>query len=233
MANQDVLGRLRGGLIVSCQAREGSPVYGPTFMAAFARCAELGGAVGLRVDGADDVRACRAATRLPIIGINKQREDAWPVYITPDLESARQVVDAGAQIVAIDATHRPRRSGLSPDELIRSIQQGLGVLVMADVDSLDEGLAAAAAGADLVATTMAGYTGARAPTEGPDLELLSALARRVDVPVICEGRVRAPSDLAAAFAAGAYAVVVGTAITNPIAITESFARAAANAPGRR
>jgi N-acylglucosamine-6-phosphate 2-epimerase len=217
--------KLRGGLIVSCQAGEESPVHGPRFMAAFARAAELGGAVGLRVDGAADVRACRRATGLPIIGINKVRTAEWPVYITPSVAAARVVVRAGAEVVALDATHRPRSSGLSPEELIRLIKDQLGCLVMADVDSLKEGLLAAQAGADLVATTMAGYTPARPAIDGPDLALVCELARRVTTPVICEGRIRHPADLAAAFAAGAHAVVVGTAITNPIAITRAFALA--------
>src|SRR4051812_7534549 len=125
--------QLRGGLIVSCQAQPGSPVYGPKFMAAFARCAELAGAAGLRVNGSADVRAVRRVTSLPIIGINKLRTDEYPVYITPSLQSARQVVRAGASIVAIDATHRERESGLSPEQLIAKIHDTLKCPVMADV----------------------------------------------------------------------------------------------------
>src|SRR5262245_51908228 len=103
-----VIATLKGGLIVSCQAPDDSPVYGPTFMGAFALCAQIGGAVGLRVNGAADVRAVRQMTQLPIIGINKLRMGNYPVYITPTLDSAREVVGAGANIVAIDATHRAR-----------------------------------------------------------------------------------------------------------------------------
>ena len=220
--------KLRGGLIVSCQARPDSPFYGPSFMAAFARAAEMAGAVGLRVNGERDTRAVRAASSLPIIGINKQRTVEWPVYITPSLEAAREVIGAGAEIVAIDATHRPREGNQSPEDLIAQIKNQLGVPVMADIDSLEEGVAAAEAGADLVATTMAGYTEARAATQGPDLTLVRDLAGRISVPVICEGRVRAPKDVRAALGAGAYAVVVGTAITNPVAITLAFVRAAQN-----
>ncbi len=194
-------------------------------MAAFARAAEMAGAVGLRVNGSADIRAIRRVTSLPVIGINKQRTEKWPVYITPTLAAARQVVTAGAAIVAVDATHRPRRGGLSPEELIAVIHRELAVPVMADIDSLEEGIAAARAGADLVATTMAGYTAARPASPGPDLELLAALVRQTAVPVICEGRIARPEDVAAALRAGAHAVVVGTAITNPIAITQTFARA--------
>ena len=216
---------LRGGLIVSCQARPENPFYGPHFMAAFAMAAEMAGAVGLRVNAEADVRAVAQVTSLPIIGINKLRTAEWPVYITPTLAAAREVVEAGASIVAVDATHRPRVGGLSPEELIACIRSDLGVPVMADVDSTEEGMAAAEAGADLVATTMAGYTGARPATDGPDPALVKALAQQIDVPLICEGRIRNPQDMAAAFTAGAYAVVVGTAITNPLAIAQIFVEA--------
>lgn len=220
-----LLERLRGGLIVSCQARSGNPFYGTHFMAAFARAAELAGAVALRVNGEADVRAVAQVTSLPIIGINKLRTAEWPVYITPTLAAARDVVEAGAVIVAVDATHRPRPGGLSPEELIAGIRFELRVPVMADVDSLEEGIAAAEAGADLVATTMAGYTEAWPATDGPDLALVQALSHRIAVPVICEGRIRNPEEVTAAFAAGAFAVVVGTAITNPVAVTKSFVEA--------
>ncbi len=220
-----LLDTLRGGLIVSCQARPGNPMKSPRIMAAFAQAAELAGAVGLRANGGTDIRAIRAVCKLPIIGINKRRDPRWPVYITPTVAAAREVVRAGAEIVAVDATHRARQGGATPEELIAALHKELRCIVMADIDSLDEGLAAAAAGADIIATTMAGYTPARPACEGPDLELLADLARHVQLPVICEGRIQKPEHVAAAFAAGAYAVVVGTAITNPIAIAQSFARA--------
>ncbi len=224
-SHEKVLESLRGGLIVSCQARPGNPLKGPRFMAAFAQAAEMAGAVGLRVNGAADVRAVRRCSSLPIIGINKQRDPRWPVYITPTVAAARSVVRAGAVIVAVDATHRPRKGGTSPEELIAVLHKELRCLVMADIDAVEEGVAAAEAGADLVATTMAGYTAARPPTKGPDLELVSNLAARIQAPLICEGRIGRPEDVTAAFAAGAFAVVVGTAITNPLAIAVGFARA--------
>jgi putative N-acetylmannosamine-6-phosphate epimerase len=219
-----LLERLRGGLIVSCQAQPGSPLRGPRFMAAFGQAASLAGAVGVRADGPPDVRALRRVVDLPIIGISKRRETAWPVYITPTRQAARGLIRAGADIVALDATHRPRRGGYTPEDLIAAVREGLGCPVMADIDSVEEGLAAAAAGADLVATTLAGYTERRPETEGPDLTLVRELAARVAVPVVCEGRIRGPEDVRAAFVAGAFAVVVGTAITNPVAIAERFVR---------
>jgi putative N-acetylmannosamine-6-phosphate epimerase len=219
--------QLKGRLIVSCQARPGNPVKGLRFMSAFARAAQLGGAGGIRANGPADIRAIRRVCDLPIIGINKWRQEAWPVYITPTLQAARSIHKAGADIIAIDATHRPRRGGLTPEQLITTIHTELGCAVMADIDSINEGIAAARAGADLVATTLSGYTlsgytGLLPPAQGPDLDLLGALAWALDVPVICEGRIWSPQDVAAAFSAGAYAVVVGTAITNPMEITRHF-----------
>jgi len=221
MSNKTILSRLRGKLIVSCQAPDESPMYGPRYMAAFAQCALMAGAAGIRANGPADVRAIRKITEVPIIGIYKQREK-WPVYITPTLAAARAVVKAGANIVAIDATHRARKGDLSPELLIQQIKDELGCLVMADIDILGEGVLAAKAGADIVATTMSGYTERSTSTPGPDLRLLKALVKRVETPVICEGRVNTPTDAAAAFAAGAFAVVVGTAITNPLEMTRRF-----------
>lgn len=221
----ELLESLRGGLIVSCQAGEESPFHGPDFMAAFAKAAEIAGAVGLRVNGTWDIKAVREVTDLPIIGIYKRKKEGFPVYITPTMGMARRVVEAGAQIVAIDATHRERPDGSTPEKMIAEIHADLGVPVMADVDSLREGIAAAEAGADIVATTMAGYTSARPSSPGPDLALVQELAKALDVPIICEGRIQHPSDARAAIAAGAYAVVVGTAITDPVAIARKFSTA--------
>ncbi len=214
--------QLKGRLIVSCQARPGNPVKGPRFMAAFAHAAELGGAGGIRANGPADIRAIHHVCSLPIIGINKWRQPRWPVYITPTLQAARVVREAGADIIAIDATHRPRRGGLSPEELIAVLHRELRCPVMADIDTLEEGLAAAKAGADLVATTLSGSTAHRSATTGPDFELVSDLAQAITVPIICEGRIWSSEDVVAAFKAGAYAVVVGTAITNPMEITRHF-----------
>ncbi|MGB4136812.1 MAG: N-acetylmannosamine-6-phosphate 2-epimerase [Microbacterium sp.] len=209
---------LAGGVIVSCQARPDNPLHGPTFMRAVAVAAERGGAVGIRAEGADDVAAIRSAVAVPIIGIRKIL-DGRPVYITPTLETAREVVDAGADIVALDATLRERAGGPSAAELIRRIRDELGVRVMADVDDVASGTSAAEAGADLIATTLSGYTRDRVPT-APDFALISSLRSQIDVPVVAEGRIWTPSDVRTAFEAGAWAVVVGTAVTNPLKITE-------------
>ncbi|MCL4722376.1 MAG: putative N-acetylmannosamine-6-phosphate 2-epimerase [Gammaproteobacteria bacterium] len=192
-----------------------------------ARAAELAGAVGIRAEGARDIAAIRAAVELPIIGIRKIL-DGRPVYITPDLDLAAEVVRAGADIVAVDATLRPR-GGPEPGELIGRIRAELQVPVMADIDGVAAAEAAAAAGADLVATTLSGYTGGPVPPE-PDYRLIAELAGRLEVPVVAEGRLWTPEDVARAFEAGAWAVVVGTAVTNPMRIT---ARLVAAAKGRQ
>ncbi len=216
------LAPLAGGLVVSCQARPDNPLHGPTWMSAMAVCAEAGGAVALRAEGAADIAAIKAATSLPVLGIRKIL-DGRPVYITPTFETAAEIVAAGADIVALDATDRPREGGPA-GPLIRRIRAELGVRVMADCDDVASAVAAAQAGADLVSTTLAGYTTGTVP-DGPDLALITELCRAVDVPVVAEGRLWTREDVAAAFEAGAWAVVVGTAVTNPTRITARLAAA--------
>lgn len=217
-----------GGVVVSCQARADNPLHGPVHMAAMAVAAERGGAVGIRAEGAADIAAIRAEVALPIIGIRKIL-DGRPVYITPTFETAREIAAAGADLIALDATLRDRDGGPGPGELIRYVREELGLPVMADCDSVASAVAAARAGAELVSTTLAGYTGAAVPRE-PDLALVTAMAEEVEVPVVAEGRLWSPADVAAAFDAGAWAVVVGTAVTNPMRITARLAEAA---PRRR
>jgi N-acylglucosamine-6-phosphate 2-epimerase len=221
-----ILSRLRNRLIVSCQALVGSPLRDSRMIAALAACAERGGAGGVRVDGPDDVAAVRRAVAIPIIGIYKQRGTS-PVYITPTYEAGRAVAQSGAEIVAVQAT---KERASTPDrlpELIARLHSECRVLVMADVSTLEEGLDAAAAGADLVATTMSGYTPHSPKMQGPDLDLVRRLARQVSIPVVAEGRIRTPQEAALAIQAGGWAVVVGRAITMPEAITEGFVRAIA------
>lgn len=212
---------LQGRLIVSCQAAAGDPTCGPPFMAAFARAAQLGGAAGIRASGPDDIRAIKAATGLPVIGIQKAPGPDGRTLITPSLELARPLVAAGADIVALDATDRPRPGGLTAAQLIAQLRAELRVPIMADVEWPAEAFAAVDAGADLVATTLsvfhcADYT--------PDIEMVRVLAR-LPVPVIAEGNYWTPEQMRAAFDAGAWAVVIGSAITRPWLITQRFVEA--------
>lgn len=221
----------QGRLIVSCQAPAGSPLKEPVFMAAMARAAAQAGAAALRVDGPDDIRAVRAAVDLPILGIYKRRDIDPDVYITPSIHEVNVIVAAGAVAVAIDATSRPRRYGEAPEVLVREIREAhSGVFVMADVSNVAEGLAAAKARVDMIASTLSGYTDASKRVEGPDLELIGALSNAVNVPIIAEGRYSTPDEVAEAFSRGAHAVVVGTAITNPVAIARKFVAATPRGP---
>jgi N-acylglucosamine-6-phosphate 2-epimerase len=218
---------MRGGLVVSVQAAPGSPLASPETMSAIARAAQLGGAAGIRAEGPVDVRAIKRAVSVPVIGLLKRDVPGSPVRITPDVRDARAVADAGADVVAVDATLRPRSNGMTTGDFIAALVAELEGPVLADVDSLEAGVAARAAGADAVATTLSGYTGDGPPPEGPDLELVERLVREVDCPVLAEGRYATPDDVHAALEAGAFAVVVGTAITDPVTLTRRFAAGAA------
>lgn len=221
---------LRGGLVVSCQAYPGEPLQDAEIMARMALAAERGGAVGIRAQGIADIELIHRDVSLPQIGLWKDGTDE--VYITPTVEHALAVARAGAEIVAIDGTRRPRPDGFDLAETIARIREATGALIMADVGSFDDGLAAAAAGADCVGTTLAGYTGERPKTVGPDLELLTELVGALEIPVIAEGRIHSPLQAQQAIALGAFAVVVGTAITHPTSITEWFAAAVTDTHGR-
>lgn len=222
-----LIDRLGGGLIVSCQAPADSPLHGPTFMTAMAVAAQRGGAVAIRADGTADIAAIKAATGLPVIGLRKVHRPPSPVYITGRYADAAAVVRAGADIVALDGTPRPRPGEERLPDLIARIHAELGVPVMADVDTVEAGAAAGAAGADLLATTLSGYTTSRPTSDGPDLVLVRRLAGLRRLPVIAEGRIWTADAAAAARHAGAHAVVVGTAITNPVETTRRFVGAIA------
>lgn len=193
-------------------------------MAALAKAAVLGGAKGIRANGSLDIKAIREAVSVPIIGIDKIDVPGFDVRITPTFEAAEEVARSGADIVALDCTDRPHPGGLTPTELIRRLKQRLNVYVMADISTLEEGIAAARAGADFVGTTLAGYTPYSRKMCGPDLRLVEELAKELDVPIVCEGRISTPSEARRALDLGAHAVVVGTMITSPQRITEAYVR---------
>jgi N-acylglucosamine-6-phosphate 2-epimerase len=221
----DVLQRLRGGLVVSCQAYPGEPMRDPRTTAQVAASAVRGGACGVRVQGLDDVRATVAAVDVPVVGLWKDGADG--VFITPTVRHALDVAAAGAHVVAVDGTRRPRPDGATLAQTVRRLHDEAGVLVMADCGSVDDALAAEDAGADVLGTTLAGYTGERTRTAGPDLELVEQVLARCATPVMVEGRVHTPAQAAAAMALGAWAVCVGTAITHPATITSWFVDAVA------
>ena len=191
-------------------------------MAKMALAAQLGGAVGIRANGVKDVHEIKLTTSLPIIGINKIKFDNSEVYITPTFESAKAIAKAGADMIAIDGTARPRPNGEKLSWLIARIHDELQLPVMADCSTSEEGLAAAQAGADVVASTLSGYTPYSPKMEGPDLDLIKALVEQTALPVIAEGRYHYPEQAGRALQMGAHAVVVGGAITRPQEITKRF-----------
>ncbi|HEY0247892.1 MAG TPA: putative N-acetylmannosamine-6-phosphate 2-epimerase [Gryllotalpicola sp.] len=213
-----VLESLRDGLVVSSQVMNAaSPLSDPGILSRMAKAAELGGAAGFRVDGPQVVADLRSRTVLPIIGIKKNRLPGADVYITTSIADALDLVDAGADIVAAQATTGARPHD-SFAEIVAAVHRR-GALVMADIATFDEGVAALADGADLVATTMAGFTTGTAGTKRPAVELARALCAITEAPVVVEGGIWSGEDVAAAFRAGAATVVVGSAVTAPDLIT--------------
>lgn len=222
-APPNALEPLRGRLVVSCQAYPGEPMRTPETMRRVAQAVVAGGAGGVRAQGLADIREMRRHLDVPIIGLVKEGEDG--VFITPTLELALACVHAGADIVAIDGTRRPRPDGVCLADVIDAVHEA-GRPVMADCAEMDDVLACARAGADIIGTTLAGYAPGRIRTPGPDLEFVAEAVAATQVPVMAEGRYHTPADVAAAFDAGAYSVTVGTAITHPTTITGWFAGAA-------
>jgi N-acylglucosamine-6-phosphate 2-epimerase len=226
-----VLDAIRGGIIISCQATEKDPTYGTAFMTAFALAAKQGGAVGIRCNGPQDVAAIKKATGLPVIGIWKRPcSDGLGHIITPTMEDARAVVEAGADIVAIDVTDRPRPGEVDAVTLVQRIIDELGVVVMADCYDLPQAVRAEDAGAHITATTMALWPG-MGPYE-PNLPLLRQMCKTVRVPVIAEGQYWEPEDVRRAFQAGVWAVVIGSAVTRPWLITRRYVEVSPRGAGK-
>lgn len=215
-----VLDAIRGGLIVSVQARAGSALDDPHVLAAMARAAQDNGAAAVRIQGVRNLEAVRRRVTVPVIGIIKREYEGFEPYITPTLREVREILDAGAEIVAYDATARPRPGGAGLAEIVNAIHAG-GALAMADCALPEDGVCAQAAGADIVATTLCGYTKETQGTALPALDLVRRF-RELDAFVICEGGIHAPASAAEALRAGADAVVVGTAITNTEWLTREY-----------
>jgi N-acetylmannosamine-6-phosphate 2-epimerase/N-acetylmannosamine kinase len=208
---------------VSCQASEGEIFDDPQLIARFAAAAVAGGAAAIRANGPANVRAIRGITRVPIIGIHKVRHYDGIVLITPTFESAKALVEAGADMVALDCTSRGQGSGAL--DRLREIRHRLNVPVLADVAEIAEATAAVQAGADFVLSTLRGYTEETNHVQDFDPDFIRDMVRASSVPVIAEGRIASREQARQAVAAGALAVVVGTAITRPSDIARSFAAA--------
>ncbi|OKL50404.1 N-acetylmannosamine-6-phosphate 2-epimerase [Boudabousia marimammalium] len=210
------------GLIVSCQAYPGEPLRTPEVTARMCQAVVAGGAVAVRVQGVQDIAAARQAVEVPVVGLIKYGHEG--VYITPSVAHARAAALAGSSIVAIDATSRERLGGTFADACKAIHDEFPGVAVMADCGSLDDALMAEDAGADLVGTTLAGYTGERPKTDGPDFELIDQVCERISAPIVVEGRIHTVEHLRQVWQRPIHAACVGTAITHPTSITSWFAK---------
>lgn len=222
MKHTGILASLKGGLIVSCQAYPGEPLFGPDVMSKIAIAAKDGGAVGIRANSPQDIAVIRSGLALPVIGIWKVQYSDSPVYITPTLREVREVAEAGADIVALDATGRPRPGGERLEEIVDYMKAHYSCLLMADVSTSEEGRRAEQLGFDIVSTTLSGYTPYSPALEGPDFGLVASLSRSLAIPVFAEGRIQTPDQALECLRLGAFSVVVGSAITRPELITKRF-----------
>ena len=218
-----VIEAIKGKLIVSVQAYPGEPLRHPETMAQMARACELGGAAAIRCQGLSDISAIKGRVDIPVIGLWKEGHEG--VYITPTLRHALACVNAGCDVVALDATDRPRPDGRTFAQTVADLRAQAETLVMADCMTIEDIRNAVACGCDLVSTTLSHNKPAIETTleEGPHVDLIAqAVSEFPEVPVICEGHVHTPADAKAAIDAGAWAVVVGTAITHPTSLTSWF-----------
>ena len=214
---------LRRQLVVSCQAAPNDPMEDTEALRRVARSAVLGGAKGLRLNSPEDIRAVRLDTALPIIGIQKKYLGG-KLRITPTFAEAAALAGAGADIIALDCTDRMHPYGEPWREIVARIRSELDVLIMADIATLREAIAAAHAGCDLIGTTLNGYTEETVGNTGFDFQLVAEIARATGRPVVAEGHIGTPAEARHALDAGAWCVVVGSAITRPGAITANFVR---------
>ena len=222
--------QLKQGVIVLCHAEGDEPFNFPDYIAAFARAAEMGGAAGIRVQGVDNVRSVRKAVNLPIIGIIRgSYPDGWAL-ITPEVSDVVDLAEAGADLVALDATRRVRPNGMDGVSFLNLVRRRTDVPIIADISTLEEGIRASELGADLIATTLSGYTPLTEDLadDYPDFNLIERLTAEIQTPILAEGRIWSPSEAAHAIKCGAYAVVVGSAITRPRVITQRFAEVLKN-----
>ncbi len=221
----NLLKKLNKEIIISVQAMPDEPLYKEECMTAMMQSVINGGAKALRLAGARDIKNAKKLFNVPVIGLTKPDKlpENWMevVYITPSLKEVQELIEADADIIATDATQRPRPKE-SLEEILNSIKAA-GKLAMADISTFEEGIKARELGFDIISTTLSGYTSySNKNIEGPDFELLKNLVNELDCPVILEGRIWTPDDVNKAFELGAFGVVIGSAVTRPQLITKRF-----------
>ncbi len=227
---EDLLEKIEYQIIVSVQAQDNEPLNSPEHLLAISKSVISGGAGALRLCGINNIKHIKKEVKVPIIGLTKLEPTPinWleKVYITPTMKDLNELLKTGIDLIAIDGTKRPRSDGATLEEQINLVKDE-GKLVIADVSTLEDALNALKLGADLISTTLSGYTKETRfkVNGGPDFELLSQLGEETEVPIIMEGRIWDPEDVKEAFDLGAFAVVIGTAITRPQMITKRFVSA--------
>lgn len=215
--------KIKNGLIVSCQAEGDDPFNSPEGVAMFAKAAMMGGAVGIRTEGFEKTKMIVSKVNLPVVGLIKSRFGDGYVCITGSFSDVEKLIEAGAQIIAIDGTFR-KREGWSGPEFIKEVKKRYDCLVMADISTYAEGISCVDAGADCISSTLSGYTleTKDKPKNEPDYELVEKLSGRVKLPIIAEGKINKPEFAKRMIDCGAWAVVVGTSITRPRVIASWF-----------
>ena len=225
MNNQETLAAIKGGLVVSCQALPDEPMHSSFIMGRFARAAVEGGAVGIRANTKEDIAEIKRNVSVPVIGIVKREYEGSPVYITPTMTEVMELMEVGVEIIALDATRRPRPFGMTLAEQVGEIRKVYSGLIMADCSDYEEMKYAAELGFDIVSTTMRGYTEYTRGIAIPDFDLICRAVKELGVPIIAEGGIKRPEDLGRIMSLGVHAAVVGGAITRPKGITEDFVKA--------
>lgn len=220
-----ILDQIKGGLVVSCQALQDEPLHSSYIMSKMAKAAEEGGAKGIRANSKEDILAIQGETSLPIIGIVKRDYPDSSVFITATIKEIDELMETGCDMIALDATKQARPGGESLEQLVKSIREKYGnVLLMADTSTLEEGIEAERLGFDVVSTTLVGYTDYTKELDifSDDYSLLRQYIETIDVPIIAEGRVDTPEKAKKCLELGVHSVVVGSAITRPQLITRRF-----------
>ena len=228
MKKEALFEQMKGKVIVSCQAVPGEPLYveEKSIMYLMARAAKQAGTPVIRTSSIRDVTAIKEETGLPVIGLIKVQYDGFESYITPTMKEVDALVEAGSDVIALDCTNQKRGDGKSISEFITEVRRKYpDEILMADISTYEEGVNAWKLGVDIVGTTMSGSTPYSPKLDGPDYELVKKLSSTVDIPVIGEGRVHSPEQAVEMLNAGAFAVVVGGAITRPLEIAQRFIKA--------